>query len=102
MADELKGHRLTFAGDTFVIQGAGKTLYKGTFKIVATRPQGHIDFVHTEGDAKGQTWRGIYAVVGDTLRITDNAPDVTSTRPTEFAAPAGSGHVAIIFKRVAP
>src|SRR5438477_5591423 len=29
-ADELKGHRLTFAGDTFVIERDGKTLYKGT------------------------------------------------------------------------
>jgi uncharacterized protein (TIGR03067 family) len=100
-ADELKGHRLTLAGNTFVIQREAKTLYKGTFKADPSRKPGQIDFHHTDGELKGQTWQGIYALDGDTLRIADNAPDLTKPRPAQLAAKASSGHVLLVFKRAA-
>ena len=101
-ADELKGHRLTFAGNTFVIEGHGKVLYKGTFETDPGKKPAQIDFVQTEGQDKGKTWRGIYRLEGDTLRTNDNAPDVAKPRPTEFVTRADSGWVKLTFKRTAP
>ena len=98
-ADELKGHRLTFAGDTFVIQRDGKTLYKGTFKTDPAKKPAQIDFRNTEGETKGQTWRGIYLLEGDTLKTVDNAPDPKNPRPAQFTTTPDSGHVMLTFKR---
>ena len=98
-ADELKGHRLMFAGDTFMIQRDGKTLYKGTFKTDPAKKPAQIDFRNTEGEAKGQTWRGIYLLEGDTLKTVDNAPDTKKPRPAQFTTKSDSGHVMLTFKR---
>ena len=100
-ADELKGHRLTFAGDTFVIERDGKTIYKGTFKTDPAKKPAQIDFQNTEGEAKGKTWRGIYRLEGDTLKTVDNAPDTTKPRPARFATKPDSGHVMLTFTRAA-
>jgi uncharacterized protein (TIGR03067 family) len=96
---DLKGHRLTFAGNTFVIQRGGQTLYAGTFTTDPSRAPAQIDFRHTDGQAKGTTWRGVYALQGDTLTIADNAPDTAKPRPTALAAPADSGYVVVVFTR---
>src|SRR5687767_16006711 len=98
-ADELKGHRLTFAGDTFVIERDGKMLYKGTFKADPAKKPAQIDFRNREGEAKGQTWRGIYRLEGDTLKTNDNAPDTKKPRPTQFTTTPDSGHVMLTFRR---
>jgi uncharacterized protein (TIGR03067 family) len=99
-ADELRGHRLTFAGDTFVIRRDGQMLYKGTFKTDPTKKPAQIDFRQTEGEAKGKTWRGIYLLEGDTLKAVDNAPDTKKPRPAQFTTKPDSGHVMLTFKRV--
>ena len=99
---ELNGNRLTFTGNTFVIERDGKMIYKGTFKTDSMQKPARIDFRHTAGGAKGKKWRGIYALDGDSLQIADNAPDMTKPRPTELAAKAGSGHIKINFRRAAP
>jgi uncharacterized protein (TIGR03067 family) len=99
--DELNGNRLTFAGSTFVIERGGATLYRGTFTIDPARSPAHIDFHHTEGVLKAATWRGVYAMQGDTLTVADNAPDMGKARPAAFAAPANSGHVVVVFRRAA-
>jgi uncharacterized protein (TIGR03067 family) len=93
------GHQLTVAGNTFVIKRGGQTLYAGTVTTDPSRTPAHIDFHHTEGQAKGTTWRGVYALQGDTLTIADNAADTRKPRPTALAAPADSGHVVVVFTR---
>jgi uncharacterized protein (TIGR03067 family) len=99
-ADDLKGHQLTFSGDKFVIKSRdGKLLYQGTYQVDATQKPATIDFRHTEGAFKGKTWKGIFALEGDTLKESDNAPNLDRDRPKDFTAAAGSGHVAIVFKR---
>lgn len=98
-ADELRGHRLRFVGDTFIIQRAGKTLYRGTYKADPSKQPAQIDFRHTEGEAKGQTWRGIYVLAVDSLKIIDNAPDPSKPRPTRFTTKPDSGYVVLNFKR---
>ena len=50
-ADELRGHTLTFARETFVIHAAdGKTLYRGTYTVDTAKKPAHINFCHTEGE----------------------------------------------------
>jgi uncharacterized protein (TIGR03067 family) len=102
-ADDVIGHRLSFAGNRFQIRSKeGKPLYAGTVRVDQTAKPASIDFDHTEGAPKGRTWKGIYALDGDTLTICDNAPNPDKGRPTAFEATSGSGHVLITFKRAKP
>ena len=102
-ADDVVGHRLSFTGDRFQIRSKdGKTLYEGAFRVDAKAKPAAIDFEHTNGGLKGKSWKGIYALDGDTLTTCDNAPDLDKGRPAAFEAKTGSGHVLITFKRAKP
>jgi uncharacterized protein (TIGR03067 family) len=102
-ADDVVGHRLSFTGDRFQIRSRdGKTLYEGTFRVDAETKPAAIDFEHTNGALKGKSWKGIYALDGDTLTTCDNAPNLDKGRPAAFEAKTGSGHVLITFKRAKP
>jgi uncharacterized protein (TIGR03067 family) len=96
---EVAGHRLTFSGDTFAIQHEGHSLFRGTYKVDTSRKPAVIDFLHSDGNLKGKSWKGIYRFDGETLRICDNALDTSKPRPTQFSAKAGSGYICIVFKR---
>jgi uncharacterized protein (TIGR03067 family) len=98
-ADDLVGHRLSFTGNRFQIRSKdGKTLYEGTFRVDAKTKPAAIDFEQTKGDLKGKSWKGIFALDGDTLTTCDNAPNLDKGRPAAFEAKTGSGHVLITFK----
>src|SRR5262245_279891 len=102
-ADDVVGHRLTFTGNRFEIQTKdGKQDYVGTFDVDSRMKPAAIDFSHTEGALKGKTWKGIYALDGDTLTICDNALNLDKPRPTTFEAKAGSGYVLVTLKRAKP
>jgi uncharacterized protein (TIGR03067 family) len=102
-ADDLVGHRLSFTGNRFLIRSKdGKTLYEGTFRVDAKSKPAAIDFNHAKGDLKGKSWKGIYALDGDTLTTCDNAPNLDKGRPAAFEAKTGSGQVLITFKREKP
>ncbi|HEX5605498.1 MAG TPA: hypothetical protein VFY96_03225, partial [Candidatus Binatia bacterium] len=58
-----------------------------------------IDFEQTEGFFKGKTWKGIYVLEGDTLRICDNAPDLARDRSAAFEAKSKSAYALITFTR---
>jgi uncharacterized protein (TIGR03067 family) len=74
-ADEIVGHRLSFAGNGFQIQSKdGKALHAGTVRMDPSATPAAIDFEDREGALNGKAWKGIYAVNGDTLTICDNAP----------------------------
>jgi uncharacterized protein (TIGR03067 family) len=99
-APELVGHRLVFTGDEFTIYAPdGKLLYGGTYTIDTAKQPARIDFHGAAAGDKGQTWEGIYRQHGDSLTTVDDAPDPAKGRPTRFAAPLGSGHVLIEFRR---
>ena len=100
IANDLQNHRLTFSGDRFAIRSKGKTVYEGTYTIDPSQKPPAIDFRHTAGKAKGQTWLGIYEVGSDTLKVCDNAADVSKPRPTTFVSEAGQ--VLIDFRRAKP
>jgi uncharacterized protein (TIGR03067 family) len=102
-AGDVIGHRLSFFATRFQIQSEdGKPLYAGTVRLDSSTKPPAIDFEHTEGALKGKTWKGIYALDGDTLTICDNAPNLDKGRPTAFEAKSGSGYVLITFKRAKP
>ena len=102
-ADDVVGHRLSFTGNRFAIQSKdGKSLNAGTFQVNASAKPAAIDFEHTEGTLKGNTWKGIYALDGDTLKICDNASNMNKGRPAGFEAKSGSGYVLITFTRAKP
>jgi len=102
-AEDVVGHRLSFTGTRFQIQSKdGKPLYAGTVWLDRGARAAIIDFEHTEGALKGKTWKGIYALDGDTLRVCDNAPDLSRMRPKAFAAKSGSRYVLVTFKRAKP
>jgi len=49
-ADDLVGHRLSFAGNRFQIESKdGKPLYAGTVRVDPSARPAAIDFEHTEG-----------------------------------------------------
>lgn len=99
-ADDVIGHRLSFAGNRFQIQSKdGRPLYAGTVRLNPSAKPAAIDLEHTDGAVKGKIWKGIYALDGDTLKICDNAPNVDKSRPAKFEAKSGSGYVLITFKR---
>ena len=102
-AEDVVGHRLSFTGDRFRLRSNdGEPLYEGTFRVDPRAKPAAIDFEHTQGALKGKTWKGIYALDGDTLTTCDNAPDLAKGRPSAFEAKTGSGHLFITFKRAKP
>ena len=96
-APDVVGHVLTFTGDRFAISRDGRAVYEGTYRTAEGRPA-QIDFDNTSARLQG-TWKGIYRLDGTSLRICDNAPDMTKPRPTAFSAAAGSGYVCVDFTR---
>jgi uncharacterized protein (TIGR03067 family) len=57
-ADELKGYRLTFRGESFVIQRENRTVYKGTYKADPAKQPAQIDFRNLEPDRALHRERG--------------------------------------------
>src|SRR3954463_7395768 len=99
-AADVVGHGLSVAGDRFQIQSKDmKALYSGTVRVDASAKPAAIDFEHAEGGLKGKTWKGIYALDGNTLTICDNAENLGAARPLNFDANRGSGYVLITFTR---
>src|SRR5687767_992648 len=102
-ADDVVGHRLAFTDSRFqILSKDGKTLYAGTVGADPSAKPAAINFEHTEGDLKGKTWKGIYALDGDALTICDNAQNPDQDRPAAFEADSGSGYVLITFERAKP
>jgi len=102
-AEDVVGHTLSISENTFEISSKnGKHLYAGNVRIDSDAKPAAIDFEHKEGDLSGKSWKGVYALEGDTLKICDNAPNLNAARPTALKAPSGSGYVLVTFKRAKP
>ena len=82
----------------WAIEVEGKVVARGTSEIDPTKKPRAVDFTVTEGDNSGKAARGIYEFKDDTRTVCLAQPG--KERPTEFAAPAGSGHILAVLKRV--
>lgn len=70
----------------------------GSFTLDPTKKPKTIDYTITAGDDKGTVELAIYEITGDTWR--DCFAPAGKPRPSEFAAPEGSGNTLIVYKRV--
>ncbi|QDU21391.1 TIGR03067 domain-containing protein [Urbifossiella limnaea] len=96
--DEMAKLTAVFDGSEYHLYYADKsknppTVLKLAVMTVAldpsTRPKG-ITFEFAGGNLKGQKRHGIYEVAGNELKLCYGPVD--RPRPTQFVAPAGSGH----------
>jgi len=85
------------ADGTWILQVDGEKITEGTSEIDPTQKPKTIDFMATEGDQKGKIALGIYELSDDTRKLCYAPPG--KDRPSEFAAPADSGHTLVLFKR---
>ena len=100
-ADEEDAKKVTVINEAdgkWVIEGEGKVIARGTSEIDPTKKPKTVDLTMTEGDDKGKTFLGIYEFGDDTRKVC--FAQAGKDRPTEFAAPAGSGHILAVLKRV--
>lgn len=87
------------ADGKWAMQRDHKTVLEWTVKkIDATKKPKTIDIEVTFGPYKGQIYRGIYELDGDTLRVCLAQPE-RAERPTEFSARKGSNSALSEFKR---
>ena len=85
------------ADGTWILQVDGEKVTQGTSEIDPMQRPKTIDFIETEGDNKGKIVLGIYELEDDTRKLC--YAQVGRDRPSEFSAPAGSGHILVVFKR---
>ena len=86
------------ADGKWAIEVEGKVVARGTSEIDPTKKPKAVDLTVTEGANSGKTTLGIYAFKDDTRTVCLAQPG--KERPTEFAAPAESGHILAVRKRV--
>ena len=97
--DAINGARVVFYKDLMtLISPDGEEETKYTIKLDPTKSPKAIDIIPSEGMFKGQAGQGIYELNGDTLRICQPHRPSTS-RPTKFAAPEGSGLHLMVLKK---
>jgi len=81
----------------WAIEVDGSVVARGTSEIDPTKKPKTVDLTVTEGENSGKTALGIYEFGDDTRKVCLAQPG--QERPTEFAAPAGSGHILAVLKR---
>jgi uncharacterized protein (TIGR03067 family) len=86
------------ADGKWAIEVDGQVVARGTSTIDPTAKPKTVDLTMTEGQNSGQTALGLYELGDDTRKVCFAQPG--QGRPTEFAAPAGSGHILAVLKRV--
>src|SRR5262245_4336801 len=80
-ADKAKGGTLTIKGDKYVVK-IGETTIEGVYKLDPSLKPKAIDAIRTNGDDKGKSLLGIFALDGDELKMCFNAPG-NKDRPRE-------------------
>jgi uncharacterized protein (TIGR03067 family) len=86
------------ADGRWAIEVEGKVVARGTSEIDPTKKPKEVDLTVTEGENSGRTALGIYEFGDGTRTVCLAQPG--KDRPTGFTAPAGSGHVLAVLKRV--
>jgi len=87
-----KQHRWVFKGDRVGIRFKPES--ESDFTLDPSKQPREIDVIPREGDEAGKTFRGIYEVKGDDLKLTFNGAGLP--RPTTFDE---AGAVALVLKR---
>jgi uncharacterized protein (TIGR03067 family) len=91
---------LAVKGDNYSFR-MGKTRLEFTFKVDASARPRAIDLTALDGPQKGQTYRGIYKVEGDTYTICRTV-EPGKERPSGFVTRPGSGLMLTVWARESP
>ncbi|HUY92158.1 MAG TPA: TIGR03067 domain-containing protein [Pirellulales bacterium] len=86
------------ADGTWNIAIDGSIMVQGSSEIDPTKQPKTVDLTVTEGASKGETILGIYEFGEDTRKVC--FAQTGKERPSEFAAPAGSGRFLALLKRI--
>jgi len=97
-AEQRKAMTVTFDGAKFTIKNGDKVVMVGTNKIDVSKTPYTIDATVSEGEGKGRTTPGIFAIDGDVMRACFDMAD--KTRPDKFASPAKSTFTLMVMKRM--
>ena len=97
--DRFEGGRLVMDGDRFTFTRDGQVVTQGTRKLDPSKSPRAVDDTHTLGTFQGKTYRGIYAIDGDTFRTCNGSAG--QDRPTSFATTPGSGLLLVVYRREA-
>jgi uncharacterized protein (TIGR03067 family) len=84
-------------GNQISLKTQGQVAAVVTFKLDPTLDPRLIDWTFTEGGPNGQTWEGIYALDGDTLKLCIARTE--RERPTAFVTKPDVNCVLIVLKR---
>ena len=95
----LKAMKLTMADGKYTVE-VGKTLDKGTYKLVPNTKPGAVDIAGTEGPNKGKTLLAIYEWRGESLRVCYDLEG--KNRPTEFKTEKNSKKFLVTYNREKP
>jgi uncharacterized protein (TIGR03067 family) len=98
-AEEIKDLKITVRGDRITLGGRGAGNREYAFKLDPTQKPKTIDMTGQDGPEQGKTFRGIYSLEGDTLKLCLDDPD--KERPTEFATKAGTTSLLAVLRRQA-
>ena len=100
--DEVNRTMLVIQGNTFTFPENARvgTGPRGTFTIDPSRTPRTIDATPSSGPNRGETWLGIYEVMGDLYKIAFAPPG--RARPTRYVSEPGSGQLHSVWRRGTP
>jgi uncharacterized protein (TIGR03067 family) len=98
--DRIKGGKLILSDTSFAIHTASGVTLKGDYRIDPSQKPRHMDLDHQEGMLRDKTWKGIYEVEGDRLRLCYVAADSAQPRPDSFTTAADSDRLLVVLERV--
>lgn len=90
--------KMVTTGNKFVVKVGDKVIVAGTTKLDTSKKPKALDVTYTEGPDKGNTFKGIYEVDGDTAKFC-RAGTPEQDRPTGFKTKEGTGGFASAYKR---
>ena len=100
-SDEQDARKITVVNEAdgkWTLEVDGKVIARGTSEIDPTKKPNSIDLTETEGDDKGKTALGIYELGDDERKVCYAKAGME--RPADFSAPAGSGRILAVLKRL--
>jgi uncharacterized protein (TIGR03067 family) len=92
--------KLIIEGNVYTFQ-LGESRVKFTFSLDSGKSPKEIDVTFAESSHKGQVYRGIYILEGDTYTICRHI-DTGKERPRQFTTEPNSGTVIVTWKREKP
>jgi uncharacterized protein (TIGR03067 family) len=96
----LKRHQIIFTGKKVTFVRGDKGRHNATYKLHRGKKHRGIDITFVTGPDEGKTFKGIYQLKGDRLKLC--WAESGQKRPKDFRAGAKSGCTLVVLKRIKP